>query len=130
MDVDILIYNIDVFFIEVVVIEKLKVIMIVYIFGNVFNLSEVCWIVDKYNLWLIEDCCDVFGMIYEGWMVGIFGDIGIVSFYLVYYIIMGEGGVVFIKLGELKKIIELFCDWGWDCYCVSGCDNICGKCFG
>jgi CDP-6-deoxy-D-xylo-4-hexulose-3-dehydrase len=43
---------------------------------------------------------------------------------------MGEGGMVFTKDNELRKIIESFRDWGRDCYCPPGCDNTCGKRFG
>ncbi|WP_410971640.1 DegT/DnrJ/EryC1/StrS family aminotransferase, partial [Salmonella sp. SAL4437] len=88
--------------------------------GNAFNLSEVRRIADKYNLWLIEDCCDALGTTYEGQMVGTFGDIGTVSFYPAHHITRGEGGAVFTKSGELKKIIESFRDWGRDCYCAPG----------
>ncbi|EDZ6646638.1 lipopolysaccharide biosynthesis protein RfbH [Salmonella enterica] len=130
VDVDIPTYNIDASLIEAAVTEKSKAIMIAHTLGNAFNLSEVRRIADKYNLWLIEDCCDALGTTYEGRMVGTFGDIGTVSFYPAHHITMGEGGAVFTKSGELKKIIESFRDWGRDCYCAPGCDNTCGKRFG
>ncbi|ELH3611243.1 lipopolysaccharide biosynthesis protein RfbH, partial [Salmonella enterica] len=130
VDVDIPTYNIDASLIEAAVTEKSKAIMIAHTLGNAFNLSEVRRIADKYNLWLIEDCCDALGTTYEGQMVGTFGDIGTVSFYPAHHITMGEGGAVFTKSGELKKIIESFRDWGRDCYCAPGCDNTCGKRFG
>lgn len=130
VDVDIPTYNIDASLIEAAVTEKSKAIMIAHTLGNAFNLSEVRRIADKYNLWLIEDCCDALGTTYEGQMVGTFGDIGTVSFYPAHHITMGEGGAVFTRSGELKKIIESFRDWGRDCYCAPGCDNTCGKRFG
>lgn len=112
VDVDIPTYNIDASLIEAAVTEKSKAIMIAHTLGNAFNLSEVRRIADKYNLWLIEDCCDALGTTYEGQMVGTFGDIGTVSFYPAHHITMGEGGAVFTRSGELKKIIESFRDWG------------------
>ncbi|EHU1108754.1 lipopolysaccharide biosynthesis protein RfbH [Salmonella enterica] len=130
VDVDIPTYNINASLIEAAVTEKSKAIMIAHTLGNAFNLSEVRRIADKYNLWLIEDCCDALGTTYEGQMVGTFGDIGTVSFYPAHHITMGEGGAVFTRSGELKKIIESFRDWGRDCYCAPGCDNTCGKRFG
>ncbi|MBJ2428230.1 lipopolysaccharide biosynthesis protein RfbH, partial [Salmonella enterica subsp. enterica serovar Rissen] len=130
VDVYIPTYNIDASLIEAAVTEKSKAIMIAHTLGNAFNLSEVRRIAAKYNLWLIEDCCDALGTTYEGQMVGTFGDIGTVSFYPAHHITMGEGGAVFTKSGELKKIIESFRDWGRDCYCAPGCDNTCGKRFG
>ena len=43
---------------------------------------------------------------------------------------MGEGGAVFTNDNNLAKIMELFRDWGRDCYCGSGQDNSCNKRFG
>ncbi|MDD2341530.1 MAG: lipopolysaccharide biosynthesis protein RfbH [Tolumonas sp.] len=130
VDVDIPTYNIDASLIEAAVTAKTKAIMVAHTLGNPFNLAEVRRIADKYNLWLIEDCCDALGTKYDGKMVGTFGDIGTVSFYPAHHITMGEGGAVFTKSSELKKIIESFRDWGRDCYCAPGCDNTCGKRFG
>jgi CDP-6-deoxy-D-xylo-4-hexulose-3-dehydrase len=39
---------------------------------------------------------------------------------------MGEGGAVFTKSNELRKLVESFRDWGRDCYCAPGTDNTCG----
>jgi len=130
VDVDIPTYNIAPSLIEAAVSDKTKAIMVAHTLGNAFDLSEVRRIADKYNLWLIEDCCDALGTTYDGKMVGTFGDIGTVSFYPAHHITMGEGGAVFTKSPELKKLIESFRDWGRDCYCAPGCDNTCGKRFG
>ena len=130
IDVDIPTYNIDVSLVESAISDKTKAIMIAHTLGNPFNLAEIRRIADKYNLWLIEDCCDALGSRYDGRMVGTFGDIGTVSFYPAHHITMGEGGAVFTKSRELKKIIESFRDWGRDCFCAPGCDNTCGKRFG
>ena len=130
IDVDIPTYNIDVSLVELAISDKTKAIMIAHTLGNPFNLAEIRRIADKYNLWLIEDCCDALGSRYDGRMVGTFGDIGTVSFYPAHHITMGEGGAVFTKSRELKKIIESVRDWGRDCFCAPGCDNTCGKRFG
>lgn len=129
IDVEIPSYNINVDEIESAISEKTKAIMIAHTLGNPFNLAKVRELADKYQLWLVEDCCDALGSTYQGQMVGTFGDIGTVSFYPAHHITMGEGGAVFTKSGKLKKIIESFRDWGRDCYCAPGCDNTCGKRF-
>lgn len=129
VDVEIPSYNINVDEIESAISEKTKAIMIAHTLGNPFNLAKVRELADKYQLWLVEDCCDALGSSYQGKMVGTFGDIGTVSFYPAHHITMGEGGAVFTKSGKLKKIIESFRDWGRDCYCAPGCDNTCGKRF-
>jgi len=129
VDVDNKTYNVDASLIEGAVTDKTKVIMIAHTLGNTFDLKEVKRVADKYNLWLIEDCCDALGSTYNGEMVGTFGDIATVSFYPAHHITMGEGGAVLTKSSELKTLLESFRDWGRDCYCGPGCDDTCGKRF-
>ena len=129
VDVDSLTHNIDANKIEAAISSKTKAIMLAHSLGNPFNLDVVTEICKKYNLWLIEDCCDALGSKYRGQMVGTFGDIGTLSFYPAHHITMGEGGAVFTNNLELKTIAESFRDWGRSCYCQPGKDNTCGKRF-
>ena len=130
VDVHIPTYNIDTTQLEAAISEKTRAIMLAHTLGNPYNLAEVTRIAKKYNLWLIEDCCDALGSTFDGKMVGTFGDIGTLSFYPAHHITMGEGGAVFTNSPSLKRIIESFRDWGRDCYCDPGKDNTCGKRFG
>ncbi|MEC5163430.1 MULTISPECIES: lipopolysaccharide biosynthesis protein RfbH [unclassified Janthinobacterium] len=129
VDVDLATYNIDVTQLEAAISGKTKAIMLAHTLGNPYNLDVVVALCKKYNLWLIEDCCDALGSTYRGQMVGTFGDIGTMSFYPAHHITMGEGGAVFTDNAELKMIAESFRDWGRDCYCAPGKDNTCGKRF-
>lgn len=129
VDVDKITHNIDATKIEEAISPKTKAIMLAHSLGNPFNLEVVTRLCKKYNLWLVEDCCDALGSTYKGKMVGTFGDIGTLSFYPAHHITMGEGGAVFTNSHELKQIAESFRDWGRDCYCPPGKDNTCGKRF-
>jgi CDP-4-dehydro-6-deoxyglucose reductase, E1 len=129
VDVDRLTHNIDADKIEAAISPKTKAIMLAHSLGNPFNLDVVTVLCKKYNLWLVEDCCDALGTTYRGQMVGTFGDIATLSFYPAHHITMGEGGAVFTNNDELKVIAESFRDWGRDCYCPPGKDNTCGKRF-
>ena len=129
VDVDPLTHNIDASKIEAAIGPKTKAIMLAHSLGNPFNLDVVVALCKKYQLWLVEDCCDALGSTYRGQMVGTFGDIGTLSFYPAHHITMGEGGAVFTNHDELKPIAESFRDWGRDCYCPPGKDNTCGKRF-
>ena len=129
VDVDHLSHNIDASKIEAAISPKTKAIMLAHSLGNPFNLDVVTALCKKYNLWLVEDCCDALGTTYRGQMVGTFGDIATLSFYPAHHITMGEGGAVFTRHDELKTIAESFRDWGRDCYCPPGKDNTCGKRF-
>ena len=129
VDVDRLTHNIDAAKIEAAIGPKTKAIMLAHSLGNPFNLDVVTALCKKYNLWLVEDCCDALGTTYRGQMVGTFGDIATLSFYPAHHITMGEGGAVFTNSDELKTIAESFRDWGRDCYCQPGKDNTCGQRF-
>jgi len=129
VDVEIPTYNIRADAIEAAVTERTAAIMLAHTLGNPFNLAEVMRIAKKYDLWVIEDCCDALGSRYRGQMVGSFGDVGTLSFYPAHHITMGEGGAVFSNNNALKVLVESFRDWGRDCWCDPGNDNTCGKRF-
>ena len=129
VDVELKTHNIDSNLIEAAITKKTKAIMLAHTLGNPFNLSKIKELCEKYNLWLIEDCCDALGASYNGKNVGTFGDIATCSFYPAHHITMGEGGAIFTNNSELITIAESFRDWGRDCYCDPGCDNTCGKRF-
>jgi len=129
VDVDLETHNVNADLIEAAITPKTKAIMLAHTLGNPYNLEKVKGLCDKYNLWLVEDCCDALGAKYNDQHVGTFGDIATCSFYPAHHITMGEGGAVFTNNSELITIAESFRDWGRDCYCDPGCDNTCEKRF-
>jgi len=129
VDVDKFTHNINVEIIEKAISKKTKAIMIAHSLGNPFELSKIKDICKKYNLWLVEDCCDALGSTYDNKKVGTFGDLATLSFYPAHHITMGEGGAVFTNNPKLKMIAESFRDWGRDCYCPPGKENTCRKRF-
>ena len=129
IDVNLGDYNIIYERIESAITEKTKAIMIAHTLGNPFKATEIKKLCEKYNLWLIEDCCDALGSTYDGRLVGSYGDISTLSFYPAHHITMGEGGAVFTNNPKLKRIAESIRDWGRDCYCKPGKDNTCKKRF-
>jgi CDP-6-deoxy-D-xylo-4-hexulose-3-dehydrase len=129
VDIELGTYNINVHLIEQAIGPRTKAIMLAHTLGNPFNLEIVSQLCEKYNLWLVEDCCDALGSTYQGKMVGTFGDIATLSFYPAHHITMGEGGAVYTNSDELRSIAESYRDWGRDCYCGPGKDNTCGRRF-
>ena len=126
-------YNIDVDLLEQARSEKTKAVMIAHTLGNPFDLEKVKRFCEKYQLWLIEDNCDALGSRYtiDGVekFTGTIGDIGTSSFYPPHHMTMGEGGAVYTANPLLNKCIRSFRDWGRDCVCPSGRDNLCGHRF-
>jgi CDP-6-deoxy-D-xylo-4-hexulose-3-dehydrase len=129
VDVTLPTYEIDVSQLEAALSEKTRAVIVAHTLGNVFDLDAVSDFVKKYNLWLIEDCCDALGSTWKGRNVGTFGDIATVSFYPAHHITMGEGGAVLTNQPNLHVLIESFRDWGRDCWCDPGKENTCGKRF-
>jgi CDP-6-deoxy-D-xylo-4-hexulose-3-dehydrase len=129
VDVTIPTYEIDTSQLEAARSERTKAVFLAHTLGNTFDLEAVCAFTRKYDLWLIEDCCDALGSTYQGRKVGTFGDIATVSFYPAHHITTGEGGAVFTDKPNLQTLIESFRDWGRDCWCEPGKDNTCGKRF-
>lgn len=133
VDVTVPQYNIDVTMLEEALSDKTKAVMCAHTLGNPFDLSAVRAFCDKHNLWLVEDNCDALGSKYtingEEKFTGTIGDIGTSSFYPPHHMTMGEGGAVYTNSGLLNKCIRSMRDWGRDCICVSGQDNMCGHRF-
>ena len=133
VDVTIPQYNIDVTQLEAAYSEKTKAVMIAHTLGNPFDLKAVKEFCNRHDLWLVEDNCDALGSKYlwEGeWKhTGTIGDIGTSSFYPPHHMTMGEGGAVYTDNPLLNKIIRSLRDWGRDCVCPSGRDNLCNHRF-
>lgn len=133
VDVTIPQYNIDVTKLEEAVSDRSKAVMMAHTLGNPFDLKAVKSFCDAHGLWLIEDNCDALGSTYtidgETKLTGTIGDIGTSSFYPPHHMTMGEGGAVYTDNPLLHKIVRSFRDWGRDCVCPSGCDNLCGHRF-
>lgn len=133
LDITIPEYNIDVTKLEEAYTEKTKAVMIAHTLGNPFDLAAVKKFCDAHNLWLVEDNCDALGSLYEidgVWkMTGTIGDIGTSSFYPPHHMTTGEGGAVYTNNPLLHKIVRSMRDWGRDCVCPPGKDNLCGHRF-
>lgn len=130
VDIKIPYYNIDVERLEEALSERTKAVFIAHTLGNPFDLKTVKDFCDRHNLWLIEDNCDALGAEYtldgETKKTGTIGDIGTSSFYPAHHMTMGEGGAVYTDNPVLYRAMLSFRDWGRDCHCLGGHDNMCG----
>jgi len=117
--------NIDVSKIEKAITKKTKLIMLAHTLGRPFDLEKIMELASKYNLWVIEDCCDALGTKYNSKLLGTFGHIATFSFYPAHHITMGEGGAIITNDPVIHKAIRRFRDWGRDCWCPTGKDDTC-----
>ena len=94
--------------IEKAITPKTKAIVLVHCLGfNAIN-EKILEISKKYNLVLIEDCCEAHGATFKGQKVGSFGDISIFSFYFGHHITTIEGGMVCVNDDNANDIVRLF----------------------
>ena len=133
VDVTIPQYNIDIAGLDNALSERTKAVMLAHTLGNPFDVQKVRDFCRQHGLWLIEDNCDALGSTcpVDGVerLTGTVGDIGTSSFYPPHHITMGQGGAVYTDNPLLHKILRSFRDWGRDCVCPSGQDNLCGHRF-
>ena len=101
-----------------------KIITFAHVLANPPNMDRLMDIVNKYELILLEDCCDALGSTYDGKPLGSFGEMASCSFYPAHHITMGEGGFVATKNCAQEKIIRSFREWGRGCYCVGKKANL------
>lgn len=126
-------YNMDASMLEEALSDKTKAVMIAHTLGNPWDLGAIKEFCDKHNLWLVEDNCDALGSKYtingEEKFTGTIGDVGTSSFYPPHHMTMGEGGAVYTDNPLIHKAVRSLRDWGRDCVCPSGRDNMCGHRF-
>jgi CDP-6-deoxy-D-xylo-4-hexulose-3-dehydrase len=130
VDVTIPDYNIDTSVLDKAYSNKTKAVFLAHTLGNTFDIKTVKQFCKEKNIWLIEDNCDALGSLYnidgEYRLTGTIGDIGTSSFYPAHHMTTGEGGAVYTDNTLLNKIVRSLRDWGKDCVCPSGIDNLCG----
>lgn len=110
--------------------HDIKVITFAHVLGNPPNMDQVMDLVNRYNLVLLEDCCDALGSTYSGQPLGSFGEMASCSFYPAHHMTMGEGGFVACKNKDQETILRSFREWGRGCYCIGPEANKlkCGTC--
>jgi CDP-6-deoxy-D-xylo-4-hexulose-3-dehydrase len=110
--------------------HNLKVITFAHVLGNPPNMDAVMDLVKKYDMILLEDCCDALGSTYDGKALGSFGEMASCSFYPAHHMTMGEGGFVACNTYEQEVILRSFREWGRGCFCVGPEANKlkCGSC--
>jgi len=66
IDVTLPTFEVDVTQLEAALSPKTKAVMIAHTLGNPYNLDAVSAFCKKNKLWLVEDCCDAVGALYNG----------------------------------------------------------------
>ncbi len=130
VDAEVGTYNINPHLIEAAISERTRAIMVAHTLGNPCDMEVLEDLVRRYDLYLVEDCCDALGGTFRDRRLGTFGDLATLSFYPAHQITMGEGGGLVVNRPWLMRTARSVRDWGRDCWCAPGESNTCGKRFG
>jgi len=124
-------YNLNPEQLEPALSERTRALIFAHTLGNPVKMEPVMQFARDHNLYVIEDTCDALGSLYDGRMVGAFGDMATLSFYPAHHITTGEGGAVVTDDADLAHIAQSVRDWGRDCHCRhdSPPDGACGRRF-
>jgi len=113
VDCDLSTYNFDMKKLEAAITPKTRAIMLVHVYGNPCDMDAIMALASKYNLYIIEDCCESMGATYDGKSVGSFGDVGTMSLYYSHHITTFEGGLCFTNNFEMTELLRVLRAHGW-----------------
>ena len=94
--------------IEKAITPYTKAIVLIHCLGFNGLTDGILAIAKKYNLLLIEDCCESHGATFKDQKIGTYGDISLFSFYFGHHITTIEGGIVCVNDEKLYDLAKLF----------------------
>jgi len=99
--------NIDITAIERAATSRTKAIAIVHFLGMPVDMTPVMALARRRGWFVVEDCALALGTRLDGTHAGLFGDVGVFSFYPVKHITTAEGGMVITRDAKLAQSLRL-----------------------
>lgn len=99
-------YCIDPAKIEEAITKQTKAIIPVHLFGCMANMDEIMFLANKYDLYVLEDCAQTHGSVWNGKKAGTIGHIGAFSMQQGKVLTSGEGGAVITNDAKLFERLE------------------------
>lgn len=112
VDIDPETYNFCVTDAEKKITNKTKAMMVVDVFGHPANWNAINEFSKKYNLKVIDDCCEAIGAKYDGKWIGSFGDAGSFAFYPNKQMTTGEGGMIVTNDDKIAELCRSYRNQG------------------
>lgn len=113
VDCDLNDFNLDLNKLERAIGPKTRAIKLVHVYGNPCNMDAILSLAKKYNLIVIEDCCEAMGATYDGKHVGTFGLVGTYSFFFAHQITTLEGGIAVTDDFQFAETMRILRAHGW-----------------
>lgn len=104
----------DVAQVERAITSRTKAVVAVHLYGQAVDLRPLKALCEKHDLWLVEDCAQAHGALYDGQRVGSIGDIAAFSFYPTKNLgAIGDGGLIGTNDAALAERCRLLREYGW-----------------
>ena len=112
VDADPKTFNLDVESLDHLVTDRTTAIMPVHIYGHCAPMDAIEEFAARWNLAVIEDAAQAYGVSYRDRHAGTWGDVGVISFFADKTITTGEGGVVLTNDDGLYEKLRLLRNQG------------------
>jgi len=115
VDIDPDLYTIKPEQVEKAVTVHTKAIVPVHLYGQPSQMTPLMACAKRNNLFIVEDCAQSHGAVYQGLKAGSLGDAGAFSFYPTKNLgCLGDGGVVTTNSDKLHEKLLALRQYGWD----------------
>lgn len=91
-----------------------KTAIVVHVLGIPAQMDTIKKICKKYNVILLEDCCESLGSTFKGIQTGRFGLMSSFSFYFGHHMSTIEGGMICTDNKEVYDLLKMIRSHGWD----------------
>ena len=115
VDYDLKTMNIDLNQVELALQKYTKTcaMLLAHTLGNSLDMDMLQYLMKKYDVQLIEDCCEAFGTKFGNAYLGSFGKVGTISFYPSHQISgFGGGGALYTNDEDIYSQAKSLRDWG------------------
>lgn len=106
--------NIDIAAMEAAITPRTRAISVVHFLGLPVDMARVMEIAGRHGLFVVEDCALAIGASLDGRACGLWGDVGIFSFYPVKHMTTAEGGMVVSRHADVIASIANIKAFGYD----------------
>ena len=94
--------------------QRPHAVVLVHVLGVPNHMAEILAIGERYDVIVLEDCCEAHGAEYAGRQVGTFGLMSTFSFYFGHHMSTIEGGMISTDDEELFELSKSIRSHGWD----------------
>jgi len=93
--------------------SRIRGILLVHLYGYPADMDSILQLAKRYDLFVLEDCCQAHGARYKGMRVGSMGVAGCFSFYPSKNLtVFGDGGILVTDHEDLAKQCRMYRDHG------------------